>query len=462
MVSAQKQVDSLYYRDLAENGNMKVAITQSEIVSSNPVIERAVRAVGLYDRPLDYEKNFATPIKRNFISLSVKSTQDHLNKVPEDQRKGYLFRMAVGELKKNIKVEPIRDTNMFTISVSDYSPVGSAVLANVVSRSYLIFDLQQQLAETQLKYGEKHPSSIQLQDSISAMIKNLNGQPLPDVEAIGPASVKIIEQASLPFRPTGIPKKLTLILGVFMAGFLALILAFVFEFMDQSFKSPQEVEQVLGVPFLGDVPRKAKLESYRNLANQLYLVLKDKNSKSILFYSALPEEGVTNTIANLAAYLSKTGGHKTLVIDANLRDPGIGKSFRLQESGGLAEILEGKLTFDKAVKEVGANLFVITAGKTDLNPVTLLDSHAMKEILKQAKDRYEVVLVDSPNLREHMDAVILSTSVDANCLVITECVTRKQVVQNAIAPIQQKKATIIGVILNNRSFVLPQAIYDMA
>ncbi len=462
LVSAQKQVDSPYYREILGGRNMEIAIAQSEIVTSNPVIERAVKAIGLFDRPLDYEKNFSSPAKKPFIAFFVKSTKAQLAKIPEEQRKGYLFRMAVEDLKKNIKVEPIRDTNLFTISVRDFSPVGSAILANVVSRSYLIFDLQQQLAEIQLKYGEKHPTSIQLQDSILAMIKNLNGQPLSDVEAIGPASVKIVEQATLPLRPTGIPKPLTFILAIFMAVFLGIMLAFVFEYMDQSFKSPREVEQVLEIPYLGSVPRKAGLASFQGLANQLYLVIRDKNLKAISFFSALPGEGVTNTIVNLGTYLAKTGGYRTLVIDANLRSPAIARSFKLPEPGGLAEVLEGKLTFDKALKDIGGKLQVITAGKTSLNPVTLLDSNAMKDVLRMARALYEVVLIDTPNLREYMDTVILSNEVDANCLVVTEGVTRKQVVQIAIAPIQQKKAAIIGVVLNNRAFVLPQAIYNMS
>lgn len=462
LVSAQKQVDSPYYREILGDRNMEIAIAQSEIVTSNPVIERAVKAIGLFDRPLDYEMNFASSAKKYFIAFTAKSTRAQLEKIPEEQRKGYLFRMAVEDLKKNIKVEPIRDTNLFTISVRDFSPVGSAILANVVSRSYLIFDLQQQLAEIQLKYGEKHPTSIQLQDSILAMIKNLNGQPLSDVEAIGPASVKIVEQATLPLRPTGIPKPLTFILAIFMAAFLGIMLAFVFEYMDQSFKSPREVEQVLEVPYLGSVPRKASFDSFQGLANQLYLVLRDKNLKAVSFFSALPREGVTNTVVNLGKYLSKTGGYRTLVIDANFRGPDIAKSFKLLEPGGLAEILEGKLTFEQALKDIGGKLQVITAGKTSLNPVTLLDSNAMKDVLRMARSLYEVVLIDTPNLREYMDTVILSKEVDANCLVITEGVTRKQVVKIAIAPIQQKKANIIGAVLNNRAFVLPQAIYNMS
>ncbi len=464
LVSAQKQVESPYYREILSGQNMEIAIAQSEIVISNPVIERAVRAVGLFDRPLDYEKNFASPAKKSYIDYTVKSTSARLEKIPAEQRKGYIFRLAVEDLKKNIKVEPIRDTNLFTISVRDFSPVGSAILANVVSRSYLIFDLQQQLAEIQLKYGEKHPTSLQLQDSIAGMIKNLNGQPLSDVEAIGPASVKIVEQATLPLSPTGISKHLTLILAIFMAAFLGIMLAFVFEYMDQSFKSPREIEQVLEIPYLGSVPRKAKVDAFQGLANQLYLVIRDKNLKTISFFSVLPQEGVTNTIVNLGKYLSQTGGYRTLIIDANLRSPEIAKSFKLPAEEGLAEVLEGKLTFEKALKNIGegGKLQVITAGITALNPLTLLDSNAMKDVLRMSRALYEIVLIDTPNLREYMDTAILSKEVDANCLVVTEGVTRKQVVQTALAPLQHKNAIIIGVVLNNRHFVIPQVIYNIS
>ncbi len=461
MVSAEKQVESPYYRELLGERNAEVTLSQSEIVTSNPVLERAVRAAGI--PPFDYEKAYASPIKKPFISLSAKSLEKDINKYKDEQRMALIVRLAMEELKRNIKVEPIRDTNLFNIVVRDFDPGRSATLANIVSRSYVIFDLEQQLAETQLKYGEKHPATLQLRDSINGMLQNLKGgRPLPVVDSIGPASVKIIEQVLFaPIKPAGMPKAVTIVLAVFMAIFLGVMLAFLFEYMDQSFKTPQEVESFLNLPYLGAIPKNAKPELYHALADQIYLLLRDKQFKTLQFFSALEQEGVTNTIVNLAGYYAKMG-HKVLIIDANLRGSSVNKFFRLADSNGLADILEGKLQMDKAVKQAMPNLDVITAGKTGMNPITLLDSTSMQDVLKVAKDRYEIVLIDVPCLREYKDAAILSSKVDGNCLIVTEGVTRKQVVKAALDSVIEKNATILGVVLNNRSFELPKIIYDIS
>jgi len=459
IISAEKLVASPYYRELIGYRDVQVALTQSEIVTSNPVIERAVKAVGLYNRPLDYEKNFSTKFKKPLIGIQAKLMQGNLSKFSEEQKNSFLFRFAVEDLKKHIKVEPVRDTNLFTISVSDYSPVGSAILANVISRSFIIFDLEQQLAETQLKYGDKHPTTIQLKDSIEKMVKNLTGQPLPDIEAIGPASIKVVEQASVPMQPTGLPKTLTFVLGVFMSIFLGVMLAFTCEYLDQTFKFPFDVEKYLGLPYLGSIPKDADISYYHDLADQIYLLMKDKSLKSLLLSSSLANEGATQTIVNLGTYLSKSAGHKVLIIDANLRNPSMHKLFKNPETQGLVDVLEGRLSFDKAVKDVGSHLNILVAGKTNLNPVTLLGSKAMAEVIKDAGKDYDVVLIDCAPLSNFKDAAVMSSFVDGVALVITEGKTRKQVVKNAITPLEQKKANLIGVILNNRTYPIPERIY---
>lgn len=477
LISGEKQVDSPYYRDIiAGYRNVEMALTQSEIVMSNPVIERAVKATGLYQLPLDYEKKFSSPLKGWFVSLGVKMTESKLAKATTEQKQAYLYRMAVENLKLNIKVEPVRDTNLFTINVKDFSPIGSAIIANVVSRSYVIFDLEQQLAELELKYGDKHLSVTQLKDNIENMKKGLNGQPLPDVEAIGPASVKIIEQAQIPIKPVGIPKVVTLILAIFMSIFLGVMLAFAFEYMDQTFKSPQDVESFLGLPFLGSIPRGKRISEkvlikdvkhktsyahfYDNLSDQLYMLLKDKKLKSIMFTSALHGEGASTIIAHLAIYLSYKANHKVLVIDANLRHPSIGKMLEVGPVPGLVDVIEGKITLEKAVQGFGQKMSVLTAGKTELNPITFLSSAAMIDIVKRAKEEYDVVLIDCADLRSFRDPVVVSSYVDGVVIVVNEGKTRRHVVKTAIAPLIEKKVSILGVILNNRTFAIPRMIYE--
>ncbi|OHB34489.1 MAG: hypothetical protein A2Y08_02885, partial [Planctomycetes bacterium GWA2_40_7] len=289
LVTAQKGIEAPYYAPLISMQNIQVALTQSEIVKSNPVMERALRAIGL--KPLDFEKKFASPLRQAIIDWQVASLNKQLAeitaktadpKIAEQQKQNILFRRALKAITDSVEVEPVLDTNLFTITYTDFDPGIAAGIANIVSRSYLIFDLEQQLAELQMKYGEKNFAVIQLRDNISQMEKNLNGQPLPNIEAIGPASVKIVEQAMPPMEPAGLPKSIMLIFAFLMSIFLGVMFAFGFEYMDQTFKSPQDVEKILEMPLLGSIPRKLKPQSYEFIADQLCFELRDRNLRSLM------------------------------------------------------------------------------------------------------------------------------------------------------------------------------------
>ena len=353
--------------------------------------------------------------------------------------------------------------------------MGAAITANVVSRSYVIFDLEQQLAELQLKYGEKHLAVKQLQDKITAMEKSLTGEPISDLEAIGPASVKIIEQAQVPLEPVGTSDIITLILAFIMAPFLGVMLAFVFEYMDQTFKSPREIENFLNMPFLGSIPKKKMsdklvindpdkrskyVKAYRNLSDQIYLLIKGKDLKSILFTSALMGEGTTAVIANLGSYMSDKLDRKVLVIDANFRAPVIHKMLKLSNSKGLSNILEEKISFAKAVQKINDNFSVLTAGDSELNPTTLLNTSDMADVMKEATKKYDIILIDSANLTGYQDVVVTAPYADGVVLVVDEGKTRKQVAKAALISLESKQVNMLGTILNNRTYSIPKVIYD--
>jgi capsular exopolysaccharide synthesis family protein len=323
----------------------------------------------------------------------------------------------------------------------------------------VIFDLEQQLSELQIKYGEKNPAVIQLRDSIDKMERGLNGKILPNTEAIGPASVKIMEQAVPPLEPSGLAKPLALALAFLASILLGLILAFIFDYIDQTFKSPQEVEAFLGVSFLGSVPKMARSEAYYKLAEQVYFEMKDKKVKTLLVTSAMPKEGVSTIIAHLAKLMAAKPGCKALAIDANLRRPALHHLFKVPNNAGLVDILEDRSTFDKTVVHMSDKVSVLTAGKPDLNPVTLLESHKMTELLKNVSEKYDVVLIDGANLRETKDTLNLVPHAQGVLIVIDEGKTRKQAVRFEFEPMTDRKM-VIGAILNNRTFVIPKAIYE--
>ncbi len=460
LVSSEKLVIQPRFRGFTGYQNTPTFLTQSKIVMSNPVMERAVRTLGLSAKPLDYEKSFASQPRKTLINIQMALIFKKLQMLKLEQKQVYLYRLALEDLKNHIKVEPVRDTNIFTINVKDYSPIGAAIIANVISRSYVIFDLEQQLADMQMKYDEKDIAVIQLKDSIEKMGKSLNGEPLSNIEAMGSGSVKIIEQASVPIMPSGMPKVAIFILTVIVAVFLSVILALIFDCLDQTFKSPKDLEAYLGITCLGSIGKKAGNEDYHAISDEIFLELKDKGLKSVMVTEAGDREGATTIVAEVGKYLSGASGHKVLLIDANLHHPRLHEAFNIKNTIGLGNILEEKAAFDSVVKEINPKLSIITAGSTDLKPVVLFDSHKMGELLKAAKGKYETIIIDSPRLGRHKDSELIAAVSDSVCLVVSENGARRQAAKAALEPLAEKKSYILGAVLNKRTFAIPKWLYN--
>lgn len=475
LISGEKQIEASYYRELSPGQrNALATVTQGEVVTSRPVLERTVAAIRLDRKPMDYERNFASPLRRRLIDLDMARIKARFDTLSPEQQSAFLFRRAVDVLRSNVAVETIRDTNMFAISVTDFDPKTAAITANVLSRAYIIFDLQQQLAEQELKYGDKHPMVLQLRDNVAEMIRNLNGMPLPDEEAIGPASVKIIEQASIPFRPKGPGNKVVFAMAALMGLLLGCILAFIFDYMDQSVKTPRDLEAALGLTHLGSVPRlrfrrKTLLKDMKRfnekapypsalsmLADQLRLLVNNQNIKSILFVEPEETRGTAGVIADLGFSMAAYGDKKVLVVGSNFRRKRDGDA----SPSGLADVLTGKTTFDQVVENSGPNLWTLESGRTSLNPMTFLDSARAKELFGVLRSKFDIILVEGPELKNYKDSLALASNVDGVVLMVAESLTRMPVVRWTLKPLRERKCQVLGAVLNRRKFVIPKFIYD--
>lgn len=521
-IVGKSQVSADFYYDIGARG---IHRTQMAIVKSNPVIRRAVIALKLDKRPLDYEKSFCHPFKNIIIERRTKNIKDKISKLSPEKQREFFITYAMDMLRDNLETELIRGTDLFQIYIRDYSTVNAISIANVISRSYVIFDLQQQLAELTQKYGLQHPSVRQLRDNIFRMTEKLSGEQLSELEAYGTASVKIIEQASSNNQPIGTPKTqifLIAIIGSLLAG---VGLAFVYDlFLNQTFKSPDEIVKYSGLPLLGSIPIKKKKDRmlidmdsfnpsksdlqfsdfFEDLSDQLLIYMKVNNQKSILITSAFPKGGASITSANIALCLSQKMGIRTLLIDANFRNPMINKLFNLNEGPGLANMLEEgklieyhsnsntednteisaksktnnppkkqkedqqenvnkpiKIKLSDAIHQIDSKLNILQAGKASMSPLTLLNDSKLDSILKVLKADYDIVIIDSTNLKNFKDPGILSSHVDGVALVVNDGKERRQIVINSISYIKQKKGNPLGIILNRRRFPIPEIIYKI-
>lgn len=476
LVSSVKETQAPYSRDIAGYSQNEAALTQSEIVKSLPVVERAVKAVHLDKRPMDNEKLFSSNLRQKMIAVETKEFKERLKNLPVAQQDYIYFRRAVESLQGRLIVEPVRGTNLLLISVVDFDPLVAAMLANVVSRSYVIFDLEQKLAESATKYGELHPTVTLLKGHVEKMTSTLNGEPLDNIEAIGPATVKIISQAAIPTKPEGRSKKIYFALAVFLSAVLGVVMAFIFEYLDPTVRSAADLSSIVQVPLLSAVPRQfgkkrrilndknvsspAYIAAFHELACQIRFFLTQKKMRVFLFTAPDTAQGTTTVVSNLALCLVKDFKKRVLVIDAHYRRSAIHNNFSLAGAPGLVDVLAQKLPLSKVCCEVAPNFWMVPAGDMSLDLECLLDSPKMAEIIEEAKNAFDVVLIDCADLRHYRDAISIGQFSDGIVLVIAEGKTRRPAIATAISPLKENNFNLAGVVLNNRTFSLPKFIYD--
>ncbi len=195
-------------------------------------------------------------------------------------------------------------------------------------------------------------------------------------------------------------------------------------------------------------PKSPISEAYRVLRTNLQFSSVDRPLKNIVITSALPEEGKTTTIVNLAMVFAQSGS-KTLLIDADLRRPNIHKVFDLFNHIGVTNILAKHDDYKQYLRKVNVeNLHVLTSGPIPPNPSELLASQSMQQFIEKVNEDYDIVLMDAPPVGIVTDAAILSTIVDGTILVANSGVIEVDAMQRAKDSLDKVKANIVGVVLN--------------
>lgn len=195
-------------------------------------------------------------------------------------------------------------------------------------------------------------------------------------------------------------------------------------------------------------PKSPISEAYRTLRTNIQFSNVDKELKTIIVTSAVPEEGKSTTVSNLAIAMAQAG-KKVVLIDCDFRKPILHKRFFLSNIEGLTNVLVAEkgiyevIQFPQGIE----NLSVITSGPIPPNPAELLDSKKMETVLKELKDKVDIILMDSPPVGVVTDAAILSTIVDGTLLTIAHKKTEIEMVQTAVGLLDKVGANIIGTVL---------------
>ena len=288
------------------------------------------------------------------------------------------------------------------------------------------------------------------------------------VAGIGTNNISIVDPARVPrgrYKPS-LPKNLAIALALGLFG--GVLLAFLFETLDDTLKNGEEFEKHLGMPVLGVVPDatrtgnydpeeiptlahtapgSALAEAYRSLRTALIFSTPEGAPKILHFTSSGPGEGKTTTAVSVAVAFAQTGGN-VLLIDGDLRNPSLQQVFELPNVAGLTNYLTGDMKpSDITLPTAVPNLFVMPSGPLPPNPVELLGGPKMMDLMAVAAQRFDFVILDSPPVLGLADALVLAKMANATVFCAAAGSSRLSAVDGSVKRLRGARAHVLGGLL---------------
>jgi polysaccharide biosynthesis transport protein len=328
------------------------------------------------------------------------------------------------------------------------------------------------------------------------------------LKGISASNISIIDPAELSKKPISPKKKLNFLLALLVGIFGGIGLCFLFDYLDDTIKGPDEVERLAGLPALGVIPllppeglhknkgynayyggrysygnenapgdqtlpevKEIELvnylypdlplaEDYRTIRTSILLSYQGKPPRTIVCTSALTQEGKTATVVNLATSFAQLQ-KKVLLVEADLRKPRLHRIFRTRNHTGLTAYLAGKAALKDILTLTSIeNVWLISSGLIPPNPVELLNSPKMIELLAEVSETFDLVLLDSPPVLAVIDSVVISSLVEGTLIVVPGDKTRRKPFLAAVEQLRRAKANIVGVVVNGLDLSQPGGYYS--
>jgi succinoglycan biosynthesis transport protein ExoP len=328
----------------------------------------------------------------------------------------------------------------------------------------LALNLNEQLAQYTILQSDWEQTK-KLFDTLGDRIKQLNV-----TEDVGALNISILETARPASNPSE-PQKTrllfyALIIGLMLGGGLAILR----DWIDQTLRSADEVSSVLGVPVLGVVPsmygersvnargRKVHFEpnsraaeAYRAIRTSVFFGVPDDKAKTILITSPEPLEGKTTLASNLAISMAQAG-QKTLILDADFRNPMQYQVFEINGSNGLVSLLSGTTTLERAIHPTGIDGLELLPCKTQLvNSSEMINSKSFAKLIQNLSNKYDRIIIDSPPVLPVTDAQILAATCDVTLLILRADKSTRKSSKLARDGLLSVGANLLGVVVNNVS-----------
>lgn len=273
-------------------------------------------------------------------------------------------------------------------------------------------------------------------------------------------SIVVHEEPQVSQNPVSPNVTLNLVLGAVVGLIFGVGIAFFLEYLDTSVKSLEDVERYLQVPVLAVIPKDVGIlhkqsgmspdaEAYRILRTNIEFNRKNPEDNAITVVSGGAGEGKSTTLVNLA-YICAQGGYTTLMIDADLRRPRLHTFFDINNSVGLTNYLTTELVLEDVILQTPVdNLYFMPSGILPSDAAGILNSKRMSELIQDVKQRFDLVLVDSPPILGVSDASVLASEVDLTMIVVQHRKLPRNMLLRVKQAVENVGGNVIGVVLNN-------------
>jgi len=320
----------------------------------------------------------------------------------------------------------------------------------------------QSLGEKFVQYGVLKREAETSRELFEAIVKRIKEQGITqDIQTV---TVWVIEKAEVPASPSKPNKFRNILLGLVIGLMGGVGLAFFVEYLDNTVKSAEDIEQRFDVPVLGIIelldkqkgqaddivlrePHANITENYRAIRTSIMLSTADKPPKHILVTSIAPQEGKTTTAVNLAGILAQSG-HNVLLMDADLRRPRLRRIFGIKADSGLSTYLAGTSDIEFFTPKGIEHLQVVPSGPVPPNPSELIGSRHLQDLLASLEEKFDFVVWDSPPLFAAAESLVLSKMLSGTIIVARAGKTTYKELERGIKSIQDIEARVLGVVIN--------------
>ena len=398
-----------------------------------------------------------------------------------------------GDLLKNSSVTASDGSDLLTFRVRDPNPTLASALATGYARAFTRYrrqldtqDVQQARQQLEQRIREvgrpRSRRSPQYETYVSLVERR---DQLKTMEALQTSNAEVVREAGNAIQVRPRPLRAGVI-GFGIGLMLGLAVAFLWHALDTRLRSADDVSHALGLTLLARLPMPPRrfrrrrgiatvaepsgsfAEAFRLLRTNLEFVNLEAGARSIMFTSAIPEEGKSTTVANLATAFARAG-RRVVAVDLDLRRPALDEFFELDGRPGLTNVVLGEVSLDEALAKVvvadrkerpsngngtgvlGATLEVLCAGSIPPNPGEFVALGAVRDLLADLGTRADLVLVDAPPLLHVGDAMVLSAAVDAVVVVTRLNYARRHTMQELRRVLEATPAEKLGFVVTGVS-----------